>query len=108
MDKTGFGLPLHIDIANGGSLEPTGLDPYALPWAQGAASTVHLSIRTKYRSQVTDLREKLAHLRSKRVKDTDFPAWGPRRRSRVFSALDQRPFPEDGVVWGNEPAEQAS
>lgn len=100
---TGFDLPLRIDVASGERLEPTGLDPYSLPWVQGAASTVPLRVKRLYAERLADLRERLSVLRSKRTKDTDdFPAWGPRRRDQRFVALDQVPLPSDGVVWGPE------
>lgn len=99
---TDLSLPLRIDIDSGEQLEPTGIDPYSLPWVQGAASTVPLQTRRKYSAQLADLREKLAVLRSKRTKDSDIPVWGPRLRDGIFRALGQRPFPEDGVVWGRE------
>lgn len=99
MTETGFSLPLRIDVASGERLEPTGIDPHSLPWVQGAASTVTLQTKRKYSAQIADLREKLSVLRSKRAKDTDVPAWGPRLRPPIFRSYDQRPMPGDGE-WG--------
>lgn len=90
-----FDLPLRVDIVSGERLEPTGIDPYSLPWVQGAASTIPLCVRRRYPEQIADLREKLSVLRSKRAKDTDIPAYGPRRRERLFYTL-----PEDGGLAG--------
>jgi len=102
MDKTGFGLPLRVDIASGQALEPTGLDPYSLRWVQGAASTVPVRTRRRYAEQIADLREKLDLLRSKRAKDTDVPIFGPRLRPAGFSAMQNRPLPADGNPFGWE------
>lgn len=87
---TSLGLPLRVDIASGERLEPTGLDPYSLPWVQGAASTVPLRVKRHYSAQIADLREKLSVLRSKRAQDNDIPAYGPRRRPHGFTTLDQQ------------------
>jgi hypothetical protein len=94
---TDFDLPLRIG-ENGERLEPSGIDPYTLPWVQGASSTVHLKTRMKHASQVTDLREKLDVLRSKRTTDTNVPTYGPRLRPGLYKTLDGRPFPADGVL----------
>lgn len=83
---------------DGARLAPSGLDPYALPWVQGASSTVHLSTRRKYAAQLTDLYEKLALLRSKRkpkIEQEYVPTYGPRRRPAEFRAMDGRPTNPD-------------
>lgn len=87
-EHTLFDLPIRVDVATGARLEPSGLDPYALPWVQGAAATVPLRTRIKYAAQITDLREKLDVLRSRGTKDTDAPEFGPRLRTREFQLLD--------------------
>lgn len=94
--STDLSQPVRVDIATGQLLEPTGLDPYSLPWVQGAASTVPMRKKIQYREQLADLREKLAVLRSKRAKDTDVPAYGPRLRPRAYRSLDQEPPSADG------------
>lgn len=87
-------LPRRVSVASGDILEPTGLDPYALPWVQGAAQTVPTRTKRKYPEAQTDLREKLAVLKAKRplkVEEADEPFWGPRRRPSGYRALQNRP-----------------
>lgn len=96
---TTFTFPLRVDIASGEKLDPTGLDPYALPWVQGAAQTVPTRTKRKYPEAQADLREKLAVLKAKRplkVEEADEPFWGPRRRPAGFKALQDNPLPEHG------------
>ncbi len=119
-----FELPLRIDIATGEKLEPTGLNPYALPWVSGAAATLPRQTRTKYAAQLTDLIERLTVLRSRRPEDfeerlTEFyrhqdrvrtkiqqhearTLYGPEPRSATFRALDQRPAPSSPDLFDCE------
>lgn len=86
---------------DGARLQPTGIDPYSLPWVQGAAETVPLRTRNRYATQLADLREKLSVLKAKRpakTMDVIVPAWGPRRQPPSYRALHGRPFPADGAV----------
>lgn len=100
----GFGLPVRIDIATGHKLPPTDLDPYSLPWVQGAASTVSRAVRAKYASQVTDLKEKLELLARKRrpLSDYEDAIYGPRRRSPGYASLADRPLPSWPNTWDEE------
>lgn len=91
-------LPIRVDIATGERLPPSGIDPYSLPWAQGAAATVHRRTREKYASQISDLREKLDLLASKRGKADGpmfrgeiVPTYGPRLRPWYYHKFDQSP-----------------
>lgn len=91
-------FPIRIG-EDGARLQPTGKDPYALPWVQGAAETVTLRTRRKYAAQITNLREKLEVLKAKRparTMDVIAPAWGPRKRPAAFRTMHNRPLPEDG------------
>lgn len=83
------------------------IDPYTLPWVQGAAATLPIQTRRKYAAQFTDLVEKLAVLRSKRPKDYEkrlFEArareneslYGPRPRNWAFQSMEQSPPPDEG------------
>ena len=88
-------LPLRVDIRSGERLTPTGTDPRALPWVQGAAETQTRRTRQEYAAQLADLRERLSVLRSRRVQREAAhltpaeiaPAYGPRRRPWVFKQL---------------------
>ena len=88
---------------DGARMTPTGVDPYSLPWVQGAAETVPLKTRRKYASQTNDLREKLSTLKAKRpakTMDEIVPAWGPRIHPRAYKVMDQNPPPADGqTIW---------
>ncbi|MCZ2111326.1 MAG: hypothetical protein LC118_17445 [Dehalococcoidia bacterium] len=100
-------LPIHIG-EDGARLQPTGKNPYELPWVQGAAETVPLRTRRQYATQLADLREKLEVLKTKRpaqtmraaTPDGVDPAWGPRRRPAALRVQDQQPLPADGQpIW---------
>lgn len=86
-----FDLPIRVDVATGERLPAPETDPYSLPWVQGAAATVPLSIRRKYAHRIADLRDSLRALKSRGTKDDDAPAYGPRLRPADFRAIDQTP-----------------
>lgn len=95
-------LPTRI-AEDGTRLPPSGIDPYSLPWVQGAAATVPGRVRRAHSERQADLREKLSVLKAKRparLEGDVTPAWGPRRRPRELRVLDQTPLPADGqTIW---------
>lgn len=91
------GTRIRVDIKTGDQLPATDIDPYTLPWVQGAASTLPRQTRLKYPNGQTDLAEKLALLKSKRpARDFDDPVWGPEPRSQLFRSLHGMPPSADG------------
>jgi hypothetical protein len=89
--------PIRVDIATGEILPPTGLDPYALPWVEGASQTVPGFVRREYPQP------RLPRRRKDRPNPEEWADYGPRRRSREFKALHGQPLPADGQpVWKRE------
>jgi hypothetical protein len=100
-------LPIRVRISDGKRLPPSGIDPYSLPWVQGAASTLPRQTRAKYPGGFTDIREKLAVLSAKRpvdegrrprspLTDHDDPDYGPRLRPLDFTVMQNNPLPSSG------------
>lgn len=107
---TALTFPIRVDIATGARLEPTGLDPHALPWVQGAAQTVPGRTVRKYAEQQADLIEKLAVLKAKRPAKLEAerdPHWGPRRRTPGYRSLHGRPLPDSRTDIGRDEREMA-
>jgi hypothetical protein len=67
---TDLALPVRVDIRTGARLEPTGLDPYKLPWVEGAADTLPKATRDKHKKQINDLRKRTADRRLRRKEST--------------------------------------
>lgn len=67
---TDLSLPVRIDVRTGARLEPTGIDPYTLPWVEGAADTLPQVTRDKYPKQVSELRRLTAARRLNRKATT--------------------------------------
>src|SRR5262249_28308711 len=109
-------LPVRVS-ETGELLTPSGIDPYTLPWVEGASNTVHGATRRAYPAQLRDLVEKRAVLRAKRPEDFEdraefvrhmqrierdvlaretVPTYGPRRRPRDFALMQDNPPGEDG------------
>lgn len=61
---TTFEFPLRVG-SDGSKLPPLGIDPYTLPWVEGAADTVPKVTRDKYVKQVNALRKAVAARRLK-------------------------------------------
>lgn len=65
-------LPVRVDIRTGARLAPTGINPYAdTVWCTGAADTLPKETREKYKNKISDLKEKMDVLASKRKEKQD-------------------------------------
>lgn len=95
-------LPIRIG-ENGERLPPSGIDPYTLPWVPGAAATVHRQTLAKYPNGVSDLREKLSVLRSKRSRKENVEPvdWSPMTFARRKS-FENHPPSADGTAYSLE------
>lgn len=60
-----FDFPIRVG-EDGARLAPTGLDPYSLPWVEGAADTLPKVTREKYKKQIDQLRKVTADRKLKR------------------------------------------